>query len=96
VNWNNGQTDDVAKPSGDASKVTCDFPYCGYTAGDVVYKEKAITGTEAVPHTCFVLVLWIHRVKPGSNRKYICTDHSAFCLPGHGRFVLSAAEVWRC
>jgi hypothetical protein len=53
-----------------------------HNAGDVVYKEKAITGTEAVPHTYFVL--WIHRVKPGSNRKYICTDHSAFCVPGHG------------
>jgi len=28
VNWNNGQTDDVAKPSGDASNVMCDVPYC--------------------------------------------------------------------
>jgi hypothetical protein len=28
VNWNNGQTDDVAKPSEDASNVMCDLPYC--------------------------------------------------------------------
>ena len=27
MNWNNGQTDDVAKPSGDASNVICDLPY---------------------------------------------------------------------
>jgi hypothetical protein len=53
LNWNNGQTDDVAKPSGDASNVMCDL----HTASDMVYKEKAITGTGAVPHTYFVL--WI-------------------------------------
>jgi len=56
VNWNNGQTDDVAKPSGTLGTSCATF--C--TASDVVYKEKAITGTEAVPHTYFVL--WIFAV----------------------------------